>query len=101
MKKTKHKSMWAMSLLIMLSFIIFEAMAAIPDDDPKNNTLPDDFRARYYPSTEKIVSGYHIEHYGFIGAPFSRLVKEYTIEPCCKFSGNEMDGCSGLRNCKR
>jgi len=101
MKKTKMIGLWALALLTMLTLFNVRTMAALPDDDPQNKTLPDDFRARYRASTQKIVTGYHIEYYGFFGAPFSRIVKEYTMEPCCDFTGNIMDGCSGVKNCKR
>ena len=53
----------------------------------------------YVPSSYKKETGYSIEHFGFIGGHFSKVVVEYDTFPCCKPTGNEMDGCSAPEIC--
>ena len=98
MKKKKLFALWAITLITVFTLVCGYSANVFADEDPKTD-LPDDYRARYTPSQERIVTGYRVEHYGFIGGAFSRIVKEYSIQPCCKFTGSMMDGCSGLRNC--
>jgi hypothetical protein len=107
MKKTVLKRS---ALLILMAAILATNMIGINafatgDGDPVQTTTSDDpppgVLAGYMPSTQKIRTGEHIEHFGWVGGSFTRLVAEYTTAGCCLQTFRAMDGCSGLPKCEK
>ncbi len=102
MRKKLSKTQPILALFIAGLCLICSPLNLIATDDGQNNQeLPDDFREKFRASKEKVVTGYRIEQFGWAGAPFSRMVKEYEWQACCDYTGNPMDGCSGVPNCSR
>lgn len=95
----KQIKQWRLGLIVTLT----ACMMTLPgwnlraDEDPKNQQDPD-IRRGYTPGTERVVTGYRLEHYGYLGGHFSRVIREYETVPCCK-AASAMDGCSLTRTC--
>jgi hypothetical protein len=53
----------------------------------------------YLPRVERVKTGEHFEYFGWVGAPFSRLVIDYKDVLCCKRTYRAMDGCKDLPIC--
>lgn len=60
---------------------------------------PDGLLVGYTPILEKDRTGEHYEYFGWVGAPFTRVVIDYNYYLCCKKTNREMDGCMGLKIC--
>jgi hypothetical protein len=105
MKKSKMKSLGFLlaALFILAGNLIGIHALANEDGGSLNMTGTDDPPAGvlvgYMPTQEKIRSGEHLEYFGWVGAPFSRLVNDYTYVQCCKRTYRAMDGCKGLKVC--
>jgi len=73
------------------------------DGDPDNKTTvtnpPPGVLVGYKSSSEKKVTGTHIEYIGWIGASFGFVVNTYETIDCCRRTDRMMDGCSGLPVC--
>ena len=105
MKTFKWKRLGFMLVIlgILMGNVIGISAVATEDGDLANMTGPDDPPAGvfvgYMPSEEKIKTGEHFEYFGWVGAPFARLVNDYSYIPCCKKTYRAMDGCKGLKIC--
>lgn len=54
----------------------------------------------YRPELNRIKIGEHIVYdYGWVGAPFGRLVTDYRDEMCCRKTLRAMDGCMDFKIC--
>jgi hypothetical protein len=65
----------------------------------RSDNPPDGVLAGYTPSEERVKTGEHFEYFGWVGAPFARLVSDYSYFMCCKRTYRSMDGCKGLKIC--
>ena len=72
-----------------------DGIAVISTDDPPPGVLKG-----YMPVTERVKTGEHFEYYGWAGAPFARLVSEYSEIRCCRKTYRAMDGCKDLPICQ-
>lgn len=70
------------------------------EDGPEDPT-EEKFFVGYRPSTFKKFIGYTTEYFSWAGGHLSRTVKVYETRPCCKPSGNDMDGCSAPVICPK
>lgn len=86
---------------LALIFLGTPEMIAITSNDAFSATADPEIMPGYVPSTYKKKTGYHIEHFGFIGGHFSRVINEYDTFACCKPTGNKMDGCSAPIICPK
>lgn len=64
-----------------------------PDDPPAGVLVG------YTPAYIKVKTGEHFEYFGWVGAPFARLVNDYSEIYCCKRTYRSMDGCKDLKVC--
>jgi len=64
-----------------------------------NDDAPEGVLVGYQPSVERQKSGEHFEYFGWVGAPFARLVTDYDYYLCCKKTLRQMDGCKDLKVC--
>jgi len=79
---------------LLLSFaLILPALNLLAEDPPKEDPIHEILRG-YTPGQAKVVTGYHIEHFGFLGGEFSKIIREYEYIRCCKKTNSMMDGCS-------
>lgn len=76
---------------LLMMFPVFPALA---DGDPPNSNPTGEIMRGYRPTQYKHVTGYHLEHFGFFGGEFSRMVKEYEYLPCCTPTRDNISGCS-------
>ncbi len=106
MKRTVLKKSAVLILILGILTINMIGINAFAtgDGDPvqvtTSNDPPPGVLVGYMPSTQKIRTGEHIEHFGWVGGAFTRLVAEYEVIPCCKQTFRAMDGCSGLPKCE-
>ncbi|MFA5814328.1 MAG: hypothetical protein WC865_01730 [Bacteroidales bacterium] len=63
------------------------------------NDPPSGVLVGYTPEVERQKSGEHFEYWGWVGAPFARLVTDYSYYLCCKKTLRAMDGCKNLKIC--
>lgn len=92
MKKFKSLKL-VMATLLMGLCMALPTMNLRAEDPPQDDPNPDILRG-YTPTTKKVVVGYHLEHYGWIGGHFSKIVRDYEFIRCCKATFQPMDGCS-------
>lgn len=71
-----------------------DSVMATSNDDPPPGVLKG-----YMPVWEKVKTGEHFEYFGWVGAPFSRLVSDYTEVLCCRKTLRAMDGCKDTKIC--
>lgn len=90
-------------LVILIGNLIGISALATEDGNLANATgkddAPDGVLVGYTPVVERQMSGEHFEYFGWVGAPFSRLVTDYSYYLCCKKTLRAMDGCKGLKIC--
>lgn len=76
---------------------------ATEDEDPLQtggfDDVPTGVLKGYTPVYDRIKTGEHFEYFGWPGAPFSRLVTDYSEVLCCKKTYRAMDGCKDLKIC--
>jgi hypothetical protein len=70
-----------------------EAQVAGPDDPPPG------VLQGYLPGIQRVKTGEHFEYFGWVGAPFARLVTDYKESMCCMKTLRAMDGCKGFPIC--
>lgn len=97
-----------MGVLVVVAMILtgnlagFKALAT-GDEDPVKTTEsanpPDGVWIGYEVTTERYVSDVRIEHFGFIGGEFSRIVNVYDYRKCCILTGKDYVGCSAGVKC--
>lgn len=105
MKTSKWKRLGFLfaTLAILIGNLIGISAMANEDGDPTNSTgttdPPNGVLVGYTPVSEKVKTGEHFEYFGWVGAPFARLVSDYTYRLCCKKTLRAMDGCKDLKIC--
>lgn len=95
---------YLLATLIILSANLVGITALATEDE---NTLqtggsddtPTGVLKGYTPVYDRIKTGEHFEYFGWAGAPFSRLVTDYSEVLCCKKTYRAMDGCKDLKIC--
>ena len=100
-KLTWKKSGIMLALLaIMAGNMIGINAIAVNEGDKTNGDAPDGVMVGYTPMLQKVKTGEHIEHWGWIGGFFTRLVSDYSYILCCQKTYRAMDGCKDLPVCK-
>jgi hypothetical protein len=88
----------AMLVILMGNLIGIGALAmetvGVTTDKP-----PDGVLVGYRPEVERQKTGEHLEYWGWVGAPFARLVTDYDYYLCCKKTLRAMDGCKDFKIC--
>lgn len=96
--KKNIRSLNRIILLLVTIGCLSPALSLHADEDPKNEVGIDIWRG-YKACRQKVVTGYHLEHFGFLGGEFVRTVKEYEYQPCCRVTHDKMEGCSAGVKC--
>ncbi len=104
MKRTKLRvRMPALILTILLLSALqafnLRAIAGTDSDGLSAGDVPEGVRVGWRAGFDKVITGYEVEHFGWVGAHFSKLVPVYETRPCCRYTGDKMDGCSAPHNC--
>jgi hypothetical protein len=100
------KLTWKKSGIILAMMAIMAGnmigINAIADNEgvKANKDAPDGVMVGYTPALQKIKTGEHIEHWGWIGGFFVRLVDDYSYSMCCYKTNRAMDGCKGFPPCQ-
>lgn len=94
--------MQAARILLATNLLALPLMAGAEGDPVTgagNDPAPDGVLVGYMPVEQKIKTGEHLEYYGWVGAPFCRVVTDYRTIWCCRHTLRVMDGCKGLPVC--
>jgi len=87
----------AIVLLMVGNMLSMRAFSMDEGDQVKttdNTNPPDGVWVGYELSSERVVVDTKLEHYGWIGGEFTRLVKVYDVRQCCLLTGRPYVGCS-------
>jgi hypothetical protein len=91
------------AMAILTGNLIGISVLATEESDPVTIGVSDDpppgVLKGYLPVTVRVKTGEHFEYFGWVGAPFARLVSEYSEVRCCMKTLRSMDGCKDLKIC--
>jgi len=101
MKTFKWKSLGFMLAILVIVMGNLTGINALATEDGKTakDDAPSGVLVGYTPVVEQQKTGEHFEYWGWVGAPFSRLVTDYSYYLCCKKTLRAMDGCKDLSVC--
>lgn len=88
----------AILAIVMGNLIGINALAT-EDGTTTKEDVPFGVLVGYTPQVERQKTGEHYEYWGWVGAPFSLLVIDYSYYLCCKKTLRAMDGCKDLKIC--
>jgi|GEM_PF-1207268 len=102
MKRLKNWSLLVLLVLLLANLISLKSWATGDGDTPQSGTskVPPNVKVGWRVGSERYIVNYRMEHFGWIGAEFSKFIPVYQFHDCCRYTGNKMDGCSAPVNCK-
>lgn len=103
-KLIKLKNKPAQTALITLIICMISLTLPAVADDPQNGSnseIQGAIKIGWKAGMDRLITGYKMEKYGWIGASFTRYIAIYEQRPCCFFTGKKIDGCSAPSKCNK